>query len=400
MVVGQLGLLSLSGGYSVSDIGQGGRYLASIQRIGPKGGVTLSASHQDQGFLPFGTRPQDRRQKDLLMASAGTLFGAGVTAGVSLTRQSDWGGDTFTFAGLNVSVPLPRNMFLSMWVNHQLETGGGTSAGLNLIVPLENRRLVTASSVRAPDGRMIDTLQATQSLPAGPGWGWSVTASDDPYQFGRGRLGYNSSYGQVTAEASAGHDSYGLRFGANGSLGWLQGLGFASRRIDHGAFAVVKVGDVEGVPVSLSNQVIARTNAKGMALVPGLLPYQMNRLSIDPVDVPLGVEVRGTQQRVIPYARSGVFLDFPVKRTRNALVILMQPDGKPVPGGARVTVLPGSRAYTVARRGEVYLTDLEPDSRIEVRWAGGGCDLSLTVPPNPLEDEAPRIGPLTCGDSE
>jgi P pilus assembly chaperone PapD len=48
------------------------------------------------------------------------------------------------------------------------------------------------------------------------------------------------------------------------------------------AFAVVKVGDVAGVRVMASNQLVGRTNRRGEAVVPNLVSYYGNRLSIVP----------------------------------------------------------------------------------------------------------------------
>jgi outer membrane usher protein len=188
-----------------------------------------------------------------------------------------------------------------------------------------------------------------------------------------------------------------MRASLNGSLGWLQGYSFASRRINQGAFAVVQVGDLEGIPVSLSNQVLATTNRHGMALVTGLLPYQANELTLNPDQLPFDVEVRGVRETVTPYARSGVVVDFPVKRSRDALVVLQQADGAIVPTGARVVVTPGNQEFVVGRRGEAYLMDLQDDNLIEVRWGGGSCRLPLPLGPAQPGEAPPRIGPLICG---
>jgi len=293
-------------------------------------------------------------------------------------------------------VPLPGNVFLSVSVSKQLEPGAGWTGGLNVIVPFDGGRSVSANTTRSSDGKLIDTVQAAQSAPGGPGWGWRVAASDNPAQHLQAGTVFNTNYTQLTAEANAGSNTNAVRLGANGSLGWMQGLSFFSRRIDQGAFAVVHVGDVEGVSVSLSNQVAATTNSSGLALVTGLLPYQLNQLTVDSDLLPLDMEIGGVRESVIPYARSGVFIDFPVRRSRNALVVLQQPGGAVVPVGARVKVTPGNQEFIVARRGEVYLMDLQNDNRIDVRWKDGGCSLPLPLPPAPNGGEAPRIGPLTC----
>ena len=73
-----------------------------------------------------------------------------------------------------------------------------------------------------------------------------------------------------------------------------------------------------------------------LALVPGLLPYQKNILTVNPDQLPFDINIGGVTEGVVPYARSGVMVNFPARRSRNALVILHQADGTPVPPGARI----------------------------------------------------------------
>jgi hypothetical protein len=100
------------------------------------------------------------------------------------------------------------------------------------------------------------------------------------------------------------------------------------------------------------------------------------------------------KQMAVPFARSGLFVDFPVHRSRNAQILLRQINGTIVPAGARVTVSPGKRSFLVGKRGEVYLMDLADSNKLSVQWQGGKCHLVLILDPSgPIE---PRIGPLTC----
>jgi outer membrane usher protein len=243
---------------------------------------------------------------------------------------------------------------------------------------------------------MVNALQVTQSVPGGPGWGWKLGASDDPSRRAQAAAAYNGNHGQYSVEAAWHRGDADLRLGASGAIGWLHGLAFATRRIDQGAFAVVHVADVANVPISLSNQVVAVTNANGLALVPRLLPYQVNQLTIYPDELPLDVEIRAVKESTVPYARSGVLVNFPVRRTRAALVVLHDRNGDPVPAGAKVVLLPGKLETVVFLRGETYLTDLEDDNWIDVQWEGGGCSIALPLVPCTIGAEALRIGPLTC----
>jgi len=390
-------VVGLAAGYSASQGEHGAHYVANLQRVTPQFGLSLGVQRFDAGYSQFGATAAEPKPKDQLDAAGGGSLGHGMTGGLSYVRQTTWEGDRFSLVGANLGLALPHNAYLSISANRELNAGKSWGGALSLIVPLDTRRLLAAGSAQNPGGHVINTVQATQSVPTGPGWGWRYAASDNPTQRFQAGGTYNSNYGQVTAQGNQGVDANAVRLGASGSMGWMEGLAFASRRIDQGAFAIVKVGDIPDIPVSLSNQVAAITNAKGLALVPNLLPYQSNRLTLDPDQLPFDVEIHGVSEMVVPYARSGAFVNFPVKRSRNALVALRQPDGAPVPAGAHVVVTPGDQEFMVARRGEVYLMDLAADGRITVRWNDGGCELPLRLPPASAGAESPRIGPLICG---
>ena len=396
-VAGDFAVVALAVGYAVSDAERGGHYVASLQRTTPKGGASVAVEHFDPGYRQFGAGAFEVRPKDQVVAGGGLALGHSLTAGLSYTQRTTWDGARFSLVGTNVGIALPGNLYVSAYATRELNAGTGFAVGLNLVIPFDNRRMFAASSTRDASGHVANTVQAAQSVPAGPGWGWRVAGSDSEAQRMQAGTTYNSNNAQFTAEVNAGQDANAVRVGANGSVGRMSGLAFASRRIDQGAFAVVHVGDIEGVAVSLSNQVVAVTNSQGLALVTGLLPYQLNQLTLDADLLPFDMDIGGIRETVVPYARSGAFINFPVKRSRDALVVLQQPDGAPVPAGARVTLTPGNQAFIVARRGELYLLDLSDDNRIEVRWKGGGCALVLKMPPAVPGAAPPRIGPLLCG---
>jgi outer membrane usher protein len=376
----------------------GAHFLTAIERSTPRGGGSVQWERFAAGFVQFGATTRESRPRERLQASAGMALDYGMSIGTSYIRQSTWTGDRFTLAAANLSAALAGNAYLSVFASKQFSADKGWSAGVNLTVSLQQRRTLLASSNRDTTGKLINAVEASSATPSGPGWGWRVRASDLESQHLHANAIWNTNYGQFTAEGNAGKDANGMRLGADGSVGWLEGLPFATRRIDQGAFAVVRVGDLEGVAVARSGQVVATTDRHGLALVPGLLPYQMNVLTIDPDQLPFDINIGGVRKEVVPYARSGVTLDFPVRRSRNVLAILQQPNGARVPPGARVTVSPGNQEFIVAKRGEVYLMDLHESNHIDVRWDDGGCSLPLAL--DPAKGSEAQVGPLICGDRQ
>ena len=99
---------------------------------------------------------------------------------------------------------------------------------------------------------------------------------------------------------------------------------------------------------------------------------------------------------VIPYARSGLVVDLPVRRARNFLLSLQLADGTPVPAGSTVSVEAGGPEFVVAKRGEVYLDGRSGAKRISrrVRSSGSVCTVPLQLEPT-MPSES-HLGPLTC----
>ena len=378
-VIANMGVVHLATGWSDADGKRGGHYVVAAQHAGPSGGVSASWSRYDDNYREFGALAGEHHPRQLITASAGARLGRRLSGGVSYTRQTDWEGKTFSLAGANAGMQVGKSSYLSANASRRMDDNHAWTVMVNLIIPLGERRSITAGSTRQYNGKIANTLQAINSPPPGPGWGWRVSVSDTPNQQLQADMVLNRNTAQFTMETSLGDNNGAVRLGMNGAIGRLKGLGFASRHINHGAFAVVRVGDIAGAEVSLSNQVLARTNSKGLALVTGLLPYQSNKLSLDPDSLPLEAEIGGVHATSIPYARSGAYIEFPVIRSRSALVVLTQTDGSPVPAGARVTLGPGLAEFTVALRGEVYLTDIADENQLDVHWTNGACKVTLRI---------------------
>jgi outer membrane usher protein len=168
----------------------------------------------------------------------------------------------------------------------------------------------------------------------------------------------------------------------SGSLGLLGGLPFASPYIGKGSFAVVKVAEEENVDIYQSNRKISKTNRHGLALVTNLAPYEKNIISINAEDLAFDLEINETSQVLAPYARSGSFINFDIKKTNNRLVRLQTSDGIAILAGTKVRVLPGNNNFVVAKRGEVYLKDLASENSILVPLPNGNCTATVSAPPS------------------
>jgi outer membrane usher protein len=376
----------------------------SIEHNGPHGGGALSLEHADADFAPFGepngpAAAAQRARAQLVATVGGPLFGP-LAGGISYVRQVRWSGERTAMAGASLSLPLFGRASLNVSLNKVVEGIRAWRAGFNLSLPLTDGIHLGARGERNKDGRASAALSASHAAPAGSGLGWNVDASTVDSQRARAGLQYNTGAAQWTANlASGARGAIAARTGARGSLGVLAGLPFASRPLDQGSFAVVEVEGMAGVAVKRSHQVVATTDAHGMAFVPNLLPWQKNHLEIDPDEMPLDAVVDKVEQEVIPFPGSGTLVTFKVKRSRQALLVLKQPDGQPVPAGTRVRLLPDGAQFIAGLRGEIWLSDLPAGrTKAQANWPNGACMLDLPAPPATGTPE--RIGPMTCGEEK
>lgn len=191
----------------------------------------------------------------------------------------------------------------------------------------------------------------------------------------RGRNGAVSAQGTVTGSVVLG----------GGSV-------FATRRINDG-LAIVDVG-VPDIPVSLNNRPVAMTGRNGKALVGDLRSYQVNRLSIDPLDLPPTASVSATAMDVVPMRRSGVSLTFGGGTDTSAIVVLRDATGAFLPVGTSVT-LRGGDSVPVGYDGEVWIEGLKPQNDLTAATASGACHARFAFAPDP-DGEQVVIDPVLC----
>ena len=398
--VGRMALAMSSGRLTPGVREQGQLLQLGIERNTQSGGGTLQYERASQGFEPFGESKSGsvaaQRSRERLLAAVGGNLWRSFSGAASYVSQSQWSGDSIKSINLSVSTQLWNKASLSLSLNKRIDGDHALRAFLVVSMPLDDGIYTSARLSTSSGSKPVGVVSAARSAPTGPGLGWRVEGSSEASQLARGGLQYNTSHAEFAADAVS--DAKGkveLRGGARGTVGLLAGQPFASRPVGQNSFAVVEVDGLAGVHVKRGNQVVATTDARGRAFVPGLLPWQANMIEIDPVELPLDTEIGATMQQVTPYARSGSVVKFAIKRTRQALLVLHQSNGVAVPAGSRVTLLPGGTEFLAGRRGEVWLTDLDiGQQHLRVDWPGGGCELDLPV----LADSQtpPKIGPIAC----
>jgi len=159
------------------------------------------------------------------------------------------------------------------------------------------------------------------------------------------------------------------------------------------------VPGVSHVRAFMSNQEVGETDGNGNLLVPNLLPYYGNHLSIADVDVPLDLSIGTSEMTLAPPYRGGAVALFPVTRDQRLTgrLRIMRAGEVSVPTSGRLRVTVDGRTFEspLGRAGEFYLEGVPSGSYdATIDDESGSCRFTLRVP----AATAPvmQLGTLEC----
>jgi outer membrane usher protein len=382
----------IPGGAAAQPATSGTYSAIGIQHVDPRFSVVLQAQHASSGFRDIGDLSTVATPLDRDVAQAGwNLSSHAGSLQVAFVAQRNANDTRQQTLGVSYQVNIGRGSF-GVSANRTTGDTDDTSAYLFYSLTLGERRN-SSTAVRydsqQPSSRvaLVETLQ--KSPPLGAGDGYLLSAGTDG--------SYNAEYtrqtdvGTLQVQAARNLDMSAESLTASGGLTVFDGELRATRTVTD-SFAMVDVGGIPGVTVYFDNQPVARTDDNGLALVPNLRSFDVNRFSIDPLQLPLDATVTDTQLQTVPPYRSGTVVRFPVERVRAGVFKLQLADGSAVPPGAVVTFV--GQDFPVGLEGLAYLTNYDHGATGEAHWNGGRCTFRL--PPPPSGEPQPDLGTIVC----
>ncbi len=276
------------------------------------------------------------------------------------------------------------------------ESGDDVAGSVNFSVPLGGRRSFN-TSLRYDQEDFGARAEVRSELPVGTGYGYRVSAETGFFEVYEADVDFQNDFQTYTLEARSFDGEFAWRAGVAGSFAYLDGDTYFARQLFDG-FVVVDLADYSDVRVYLENQEVGTTNKEGKVLLPGLRPYQTNRLRIDARDLPMNTRITALATEVAPYFRSGILVEFPIGPARAGILRLIDEAGQPIRAGAVATIDGRSEIFPVGKDGLLYLTGLDSSKHVRVKWNGDRCELEV---PAPVGDEPlPDLGEHTCVTTE
>lgn len=391
--IGNFGIVNVTAAVGGDAYGSGALSGIGLEHRGTGSSFLINTQWASHGYAHLGdTSNLAIRVREQTTAQAGRDFGRYGSLSLAYVRQGYEAPATQQTFTLSDNIQVGHSGYFSASVSRSSGSPGSTSVYLLYTMALSAGRAATFSGLggsgpSAPHNAISAGMM--QNPPLGAGTGWRVEgATSGSYDLDLRRQ-YQS--GQFELEAARNQGINGQSAFVSGAATLLDGELRFARQVP-GSFAVVEVGDVANLPIYVDNQLMTHTNSAGRALVPNLRPFEDNRISVDPLDLPLDTSIGSRLVVLAPGYRSGVVARFPIERIKSATFRLLLPGGEPVPVGAMVHFK--DKVFPVVRDGVVYLTGIDHVQTAEATWGGNRCTFRL--PALPVHDAMPDLGNLPC----
>ena len=250
---------------------------------------------------------------------------------------------------------------------------------------------------------VYSAVEAQRSVPIGTGFGFRLRGAniDDlgTTNTGSGTLTYQAPFGRYEVIRNV-DPAFGTSATLAGGVVVIGGRPYFTRAVSS-SYALVDVPGVPNVRVYSNNQEVGRTGRSGALLVPDLLAYQGNRLSIADGDLPIDFAIETTARTVAPPFRGGGLAFFPAFRVRTVsgrVVVSRKGEWLP-PAFGEMTIQAGIRRLVspIGTDGEFYFENLPTGAlTATVMFTDGACAVALTIDTDKPFSE---LGTLRCDDT-
>lgn len=386
------GILSAATALSVKDGRTGGLVQFDFNWQSQNLGISVSNEWISRHFSRLGNQTGEQEPRMRTSANMGFDIFDHSALSFNYLWVNERDSPNLQIASANFSVQVGDLGSLSTNISRSFGEVRDTAVFLVFTARLGGRTTGSASADRS-GSRWSGNVRASRSAPSDGGFGYRAEASYDDGERARAGVTYNSRKGIVSLDHSQSGGKNTTRLGLRGGLVMMGGDQFFSNPIND-SFALVKVADYEGVGILRDNRPVTKTNRQGQALVSGLRPYEENRISINPLDLPLTAELGPVTLMPVPRRRSGVISDFPVNRTVAAMLNITDSAGDPLPAGTVLRAVETKAEFPVGFGGAAYITGLEKAMTLRAHTLGGDCLVKIdAVKPGRFPT---RLGTLVC----
>ncbi len=383
--IGHIAKATVEGRFSQdSDAGNGQLLNLGLESIGQTFGVAVGATLPGATYRDVATRLGDPAPPKRMFANGFYRIGANIQAQLSLVRSESRAEPRFArlkertdTAAASLQLPVSAKLRFYGSAEYRRSNGRGAasvSAGLSL-----NLGPRTRASVYARKSGNYNAAGATFSQ--------SETRTD-PFGFHVGAQATDRGHAlnagaalllpmmRAEGELEEAGGRFAARATVRGSLLLAGGTVYAKARSDTG-YVLVRTGKVPGVPITLENRLVGKTNARGSLLVddvPALVPV---KIDVDPDRLPPDALVKRTDHMIRVPRRAVALVEIDAVRFLPVVRTVIDEAGRPLSAALQVRAMPSGERTLTGFDGMVEINAGAEDARLLIGTPGSGCVVEL-----------------------
>jgi outer membrane usher protein len=387
---------------AVSHSADGAGYAASLayEYTSRAFGLSAAARNYSDSYATLSTKYLLQRPRLDTSAAVTTRVLSRATLGATWQSLEYYSAPAAKRGAATASIMLNRRYSLFVSANRTLAIGRWYTGGFaGLGVTLGARQMVNVSAEQT-DGQVRQSADLQRTLPMGTGLGYRFQANTgtSPAPDFDAELRAQTPFGKYDLRQTMVDGRASSIADASGGIVLIGGGLHFTRPVEDG-FALVQVPDVGGVRTYVSNQEVGRTDRHGNLVVPNLLAYYGNRVSINDADVPMDRDLPRDAMLLAPPFRGGAIARFQAPRpwrvSGRFVVLRDQAVVTPANWALKVTTPAGPIASGLGGDGAFYLEGLAPgDYPAAISGDGLECRVTLGVPTS--DRPVIEVGVTTC----
>ncbi|MFN3609551.1 MAG: fimbria/pilus outer membrane usher protein [Hyphomonas sp.] len=368
MAAGKIGILSLAAGVSRNEAGRAGRLVsAGFERNTRRASLQLQARFADSDYTDavsvLGAAFPDRS----IRASGGVYTPAG-SFRAAYVEEADKVLRDRRFLSFGWEKPFQGERLAFSASAYQDFSRNETGFAISLRASFGPYN--AGGGYQSAGGREATSVQVSRARAPGERMQWAARAADGEagaaYQ---GDLVADLGAADLVVSGGVYGETNQVMAGVRGGFAAMPG-GRSLQRHTTGATAIVRLPDLKGLPIYKDNRIVAVTGENGVAIIPGVRPYEINTLSLRPEDIPLEYEVGDFDARFIP--RRGLSeVHFDVRRETVLAFTVTLENGADLAPGNRVELLRSGMLCPVGLEGRVYCSVAEDSDTVAVTTREG-----------------------------
>jgi len=373
VTAGTMGILNVAA--SISEVHSGGRghlLSAGVDRNTRRASLQLQARVADTEYADAASASGAGFPDVSLRASAGVFTPAG-SFRATYTEQSDreLADRRFVSAGWEKTFDGNRAI-LSASGFHDFERG---ESGCTISLRISFGQDAVRAGHETFGGRGATSLELSHTREAGQRLQWSARAVTGEAGDGA-QADLQVDLGSAEAFLHAGRTGRisDAAAGVRGAFTWLPGRVVLTRQTTL-ATALVEVPGLAGLPIYQDNRRVAVTDESGWATIPGVRPFEVNRLSLRPDDVPLDHELAQFDLEFIPQ-RGIAHVAFDAQRDTSLAFSVRLSDGSMLSAGSRVVLKGSGLICPAGLDGRVFCAAVTAGETVVIETAEGRFDVA------------------------